>query len=94
MQDDPGGAEFPRFPGTLQGSEIVIAGRVMGTVIGTRHVSVTSTGKVAGTIATRHLAADDHSLIDGEIHILNEDGTISPDGGGGGPCMPKYRPGE
>ena len=45
-----------RFAGTLQGSEVVIAGRVMGTVIGTDRVEITATGKVAGTIATRHAA--------------------------------------
>ena len=41
-----------RFAGTLQGSEVVIAGPVMGTVIGTQRVEITATGKVAGTIAT------------------------------------------
>jgi hypothetical protein len=66
-----------RFSGVLQGSEIVIAGRVMGTVIGTERVQVTSTGKVAGSIATRTLAADPHALIDGEVSILNADNTVS-----------------
>lgn len=66
-----------KFSGVLQGSELVIAGRVMGTLIGTRRVEVTATGKVAGTIATRDLAADEKALIDGEIHLLNPDGSIS-----------------
>ncbi len=66
-----------KFQGILQGTEIVIAGRVLGTVIGTQRVEVTSTGKVAGTIATRNLAAHEHSLIDGQINILNPDNTIS-----------------
>jgi cytoskeletal protein CcmA (bactofilin family) len=66
-----------RFSGILQGTEIVIAGRVMGTVIGTQRVEVTSTGKVAGTIATRNLRADDLALIDGEINILNPDNSVS-----------------
>jgi len=66
-----------RFSGVLQGSEVVIAGRVMGTVIGTRKIEVTATGKVAGTLATRDLVAHDASLIDGQINILNPDNTIS-----------------
>jgi hypothetical protein len=59
-----------RFCGTLQGAEVVIAGRVMGTVIGTERVQVTGTGKVAGTIATRVLTAHAQALIDGEVRIL------------------------
>ena len=47
-----------RFSGVLQGSELVIAGRVMGTLIGTQRVEVTGTGKVAGTVATRKLVVD------------------------------------
>ena len=66
-----------KFQGTLQGSEIVIAGLVLGTVIGTQRVEVTSTGKVAGTVATRHLQVHDAALIDGQINILNADNTIS-----------------
>ncbi len=66
-----------RFSGLLQGSEVVIAGRVMGTVIGTRRVEITSTGKVAGTIATRLLLAHDHALVDGQVNILQTDGSIS-----------------
>jgi cytoskeletal protein CcmA (bactofilin family) len=59
-----------RFSGLLQGSEIVIAGRVMGTVIGTESVEVTSTGKVAGTIATRNLKAHPQGLIEGQVNML------------------------
>ena len=66
-----------KFSGVLQGAEVVIAGRVMGTVIGTDRVEVTATGKVAGTIATRQLQTHDQSLIDGEINILNADNSIS-----------------
>ena len=65
-----------RFSGILQASEIVIAGRVMGTVIGTDRVEVTNTGKVAGTIATRALQAHPQSLIDGQVSILNSDHTV------------------
>lgn len=65
-----------RFAGVLQASQIVIAGRVMGTVIGTRVVEVTSSGKIAGTIATRDLVASEAAIIDGEINLLQEDGTI------------------
>jgi len=83
-----------RFSGMLQGSELVIAGRVMGTLIGTQRVEVTSTGKVAGTIATRDLVANDQALIDGEIHILNVDGSISRMTTGADHHPPKYRPGE
>ena len=66
-----------RFNGILQGTEVVIAGRVMGTVIGTRRVEITATGKVAGTIATRELKADHAAVVDGQINILNPDNTIS-----------------
>jgi cytoskeletal protein CcmA (bactofilin family) len=66
-----------RFNGVLQGAEVVIAGRVQGTVIGTQRVSVTGTGKVAGTIATRELQADERALIDGEVAILNGDNSVS-----------------
>ena len=66
-----------RFAGTLQGSEVVIAGRVMGTVIGTQRVEITATGKVAGTIATRRCKAHVSALIDGQINILNPDNTVS-----------------
>ncbi len=66
-----------RFSGTLQGAEVVIAGRVMGTVIGTQRVEVTATGKVAGIIATRNLQAHGSALIDGQINILNADNSIS-----------------
>ncbi len=83
-----------RFSGALQGAEVVIAGRVMGTVIGTRHVEVTATGKVAGTIATRELVADDGALIDGEINILNADSSITTLTTGADHAPPKYRPGE
>jgi hypothetical protein len=60
-----------RFSGLLQGSEIVIAGRVMGTVIGTESVEVTSTGKVAGTIATRAIKAHPDALIEGQVSMIN-----------------------
>jgi len=83
-----------RFSGILQGSEVVIAGRVMGTVIGTRRVQVTSTGKVAGTIASRDLVADEHALIDGEINILNPDGSISTVTTGANQLPPKYLAGN
>jgi cytoskeletal protein CcmA (bactofilin family) len=66
----------------------------MGTIIGTQRVEVTATGKVAGTIATRHLATDDRALIDGQINILNADGTISSMATGADREMPRYRPGE
>ena len=66
-----------RFKGILQGADVVIAGRVMGTVIGMMRVEVTATGKVPGTIATRKLAAHEQALIDGEINILNPDNSIS-----------------
>jgi hypothetical protein len=66
-----------RFTGVLQASEIVIAGRVMGTVIGTQRVEVTATGKVAGTVATRNLQQHPGGLIDGAVHILNSDNSIS-----------------
>ena len=83
-----------RFAGVLQASHIVVAGRVMGTVIGTRVVEVTGTGKVAGTIATRELKADPHALMDGEINILNPDGTVTRVTTGVDGDPPKYRPGE
>jgi hypothetical protein len=66
-----------RFTGILQASEIVIAGRVMGTVIGTQRIEITATGKVAGTLATRQLVQHPSGLIDGAIHILNADHSIS-----------------
>lgn len=66
-----------RFNGVLLGTEVVIAGRVMGTVIGTQRVEITATGKVAGTIATRALATDPASVVHGEIKILNPDNTVS-----------------
>lgn len=66
-----------RFSGILQGTDVVIAGRVMGTVIGTRQVEITATGKVAGTIATRALKSHPEAVIDGEIHILHADNSIS-----------------
>lgn len=83
-----------RFSGVLQAAHVVVAGRVMGTVIGTRSVEVTATGKVAGTIATRELRSDDHAIIDGEIHVLNADGTVSRLSTGADHRPPKYRPGE
>jgi cytoskeletal protein CcmA (bactofilin family) len=66
-----------RFNGALQASTIIIAGRVMGTIIGTQAVEITSTGKVAGTIATRHLRADQTAVVDGQVNILNPDGTVT-----------------
>ena len=83
-----------RFSGALQASTIVIAGRVMGTVIGTQSVEVTGTGKVAGTIATRHLQASDKSLIDGQINLLNPDGTITTLATGDDHHPPKYPAGD
>ncbi|MCL2648496.1 MAG: polymer-forming cytoskeletal protein, partial [Phycisphaerales bacterium] len=83
-----------RFSGTLQATEIIIAGRVMGTVIGTQRVHVTATGKVAGTIASRDLQADPAALIDGEVNILHPDGSISTMTTGADRAPPKYRPGE
>ncbi len=80
-----------RFSGILQGSELVIAGRVLGTLIGTRRVEVTGTGKVAGTVATRELVVAPESLVDGEIHILNADGSISTMATGPDHAPPKYR---
>ena len=66
-----------RFAGTLQGSEVVIAGRVMGMVIGTERVEITATGKVAGTIATRTLQSHVGALVEGQINILNPDNSVS-----------------
>jgi cytoskeletal protein CcmA (bactofilin family) len=83
-----------RFSGTLQATHIVVAGRVMGTVVGTQKVEVTSTGKVAGTIATRELFCDPSALIDGQINILNADGSITTLATGQDHQPPKYRPGE
>ena len=82
-----------RFSGVLQAANVVIAGRVMGTIIGTRRVRVTATGKVAGTIASRDLVADPHALIDGQINILNPDGSISSMTTGADHALPKYAPG-
>jgi cytoskeletal protein CcmA (bactofilin family) len=66
-----------RFSGVLQAVSVVVAGRVMGTIIGTRSVEVTATGKVAGTIATRDLKTDQSALIDGEVNLLNADGSVT-----------------
>jgi cytoskeletal protein CcmA (bactofilin family) len=63
-------------------------------VIGTRVVEVTSTGKVAGTVATRELKADAQALIDGEINILNVDGTVTTLTTGQDGEPPRYRAGE
>ncbi len=65
-----------RFAGVLQASHVVVAGRVMGTVIGTRVIEVTNTGKIAGTVATRDLIASESCIIEGEINLLQEDGSI------------------
>ena len=83
-----------RFSGTLQASHVVVAGRVMGTIIGTLKVEITASGKVAGTIATRDLACDPQALIDGQINILNVDGTVTTLATGQDHQPPKYRPGE
>ena len=83
-----------RFAGTLQAATILIAGRVMGTVIGTQRVEVARTGKIAGTIATRQLLADDQALIDGQINILNPDGSITTLATGHDHNPPKYLPGN
>jgi len=83
-----------RFSGILQATEIIIAGRVMGTVIGTQRVQVTSTGKVAGTIASRDLQADPQAIIDGEVNILHANGHVSRMTTGTDRSPPKYRPGE
>jgi cytoskeletal protein CcmA (bactofilin family) len=83
-----------RFSGTLQANTIIVAGRVMGTVVGTQKVQVTATGKVAGTIATRELTCDPAALVDGQINILNEDGSITTLATGQDHKPPKYRPGE
>lgn len=83
-----------RFSGVLQAANVVVAGRVMGTIIGTRSVEVTATGKVAGTIATRDLKADAASLIDGEVNLLNTDGSITKLSTGEDHHPPVYRPGE
>lgn len=82
-----------RFSGALQASHIVVAGRVMGTIIGTQSVELTETGKVAGTIASRKLVASDRALIDGEINILNADGSITTLTTGNDHHLPKYPPG-
>jgi cytoskeletal protein CcmA (bactofilin family) len=82
-----------RFSGMLQGSELVIAGRVMGTLIGTRRVEVTATGKIAGTVATRDLVVSPQSVVDGEIHILNKDGSITTMATGADHAPPKYAAG-
>jgi len=66
-----------RFSGLLQAFSVVVAGRVMGTIIGTRSVEITATGKVAGTIATRDLRSHSQALVDGEINILKEDGSVT-----------------
>ncbi len=80
-----------RFSGSLQASQIVIAGRVMGTIIGTQSVELTETGKVAGTIATRHLVVSDHALVDGQINILNADGSVTTMATGDDHHPPKYQ---
>jgi hypothetical protein len=81
-----------KFQGILQGSEVVFAGRVMGTVIGTQRVEVTGTGKVAGTIATRNLATHENALIDGQVNILNPDNTISTMTTGPDHHVPQHSP--
>jgi len=83
-----------RFSGTLQAGTIVIAGRVMGTIVGTRRVEITATGKVAGTIATRDFACHDQAVIDGQVNILHEDGQVTTMATGANHHPPKYRPGE
>lgn len=83
-----------RFSGTLQATQVVVAGRVMGTIIGTQKVEIAASGKVAGTIATRDLACDPRALIDGQINILNADGTVTTLATGDDHQPPKYRPGE
>ncbi len=83
-----------RFSGMLQASQIVVAGRVMGTIVGTQSVELTETGKVAGTIATRRLVANDRALIDGAVNILNADGSVTTMATGNDHHLPKYRPGE
>ncbi len=67
----------------MQAYSVVVAGRVMGTIIGTHSVEITATGKVAGTIATRDLRSHEQAIVDGEINILHEDGSVTTTAAGG-----------
>ncbi len=66
-----------RFSGELQASSVVIAGRVMGSVVATASVTISRTGKFAGVIATRELQIAPDAIFQGEAFVLHEDGSFT-----------------
>lgn len=66
-----------RFSGELQATSVHISGRMLGSLVATRSVTITRSGKFAGVIATRELQIAPDAVFQGEAFVLHEDGTVT-----------------
>ena len=57
------------WKGTLQGSDVIIAGTVEGDVIATQRVEIWGTARVSGSLCGNSIAVAEGAVIEGEIKV-------------------------
>jgi cytoskeletal protein CcmA (bactofilin family) len=64
-------AEGAHWKGTLQATDIVVAGTVEGDVIAKQRVEISGSARVTGSLAGNSIAVAEGAIIEGEIKVMN-----------------------
>lgn len=64
-------AEGGTWQGTLQATDVVIAGHVRGDVIAAQRVEIAATARITGSLAGHSIAVAEGAIIEGEIKVTS-----------------------
>jgi cytoskeletal protein CcmA (bactofilin family) len=64
-------AEGGKWQGTLQATDVVVAGTVLDDVIASQRVEITATARVSGSLSGSSIAVAEGAVIEGEINVTS-----------------------
>lgn len=76
-----------RIDGDVEAAEAVVAGTVMGSIVGARRVELRETGRIKGDIQTERMKMDEGAQFEGHLRL----GKTASDAAAGSPTLAKNR---
>lgn len=76
-----------RIDGDVEAVEVVVAGTVMGSIVGARRVELRETGRIKGDIQTERMKVDEGAQFEGHLRL----GKTVSDTAAGSPMVAKNR---
>lgn len=70
-------AEGGRWHGTLQATDVVVAGTVDGDVIARQRVEIAGSARVTGSLAGNAIAVAEGAVIEGDIKVMSGDPAVT-----------------